>query len=160
MGCMLPLRIYPFARNLLFHFLDLDLLSLLAYNYTLPTGMRFVAILYYCGEPAASPGGRSALVAAVAPGCARVRLCAGPSGLAAMALGRAGGRSGMRAGWCLPPEKAVFLVQDWESNAFGLLLILADNYNLTTNNFTTETQSAQRTHRDFLAEQSAASCRL
>ena len=76
MGCMLPLRIYPFARNLLFHFLDLALLSLLAYNYTLPTGMRFVAILYYCGEPAASPGGRSALVAAVAPGCARVRLWA------------------------------------------------------------------------------------
>jgi hypothetical protein len=32
----------------------------------------------------------------------------------------------------------------WESNAFGLLLIIAYNYNLTTNNFTTETQSAQR----------------
>ena len=37
----------------------------------------------------------------------------------------------------------------WESNVFGLLLILADNYNLTTNNPTTEAQSAQRTHRDF-----------
>ncbi len=47
-------------------------------------------------------------------------------------------------------------MQDWESNAFGLLLILADNYNLTTNNFTTETRSAQRTHRDFLAERSVA----
>ncbi|GEM_PF-2307883 len=38
------------------------------------------------------------------------------------------------ARWCLPLEKAVFLVQDWESNAFGSLLILGDNYNLTTNN--------------------------
>jgi hypothetical protein len=35
-------------------------------------------------------------------------------------------------------------VQDLEINAFGLLLILDDNYNLTTNNFTTETQRAQR----------------
>jgi hypothetical protein len=61
-------------------------------------------------------------------------------------VSRVRGRSGQRARWCLPPEKAVFLVKDWESNAFGLLLILADNYNLTTNNFTTETQSAQRTH--------------
>ena len=32
----------------------------------------------------------------------------------------------------------------WESNASGLLLILADNYNLTTNDPTTESQSAQR----------------
>jgi len=52
--------------------------------------------------------------------------------------------------------KNSFLVQDWESNAFGLLLILADNYNLTTNKFTTETRSAQRTHRDSLAERSVA----
>ena len=37
-----------------------------------------------------------------------------------------------------------------ESNLFGLLLILADNYKLTTNDPTTEAQSAQRTHRDFL----------
>ena len=36
-----------------------------------------------------------------------------------------------------------------EANAFGLLLILDDNYNLMINNFTTEAQSAQRTHRDF-----------
>jgi len=89
--------------------------------------------------------------AAVAPGCARVRLWAGPSGLAAMLSGRAEGQSGQRARRCLPPEKAVFLVQDWESNAFGLLLILDDNYNLTTNKFTTKRQSAQRTHRDLLS---------
>jgi hypothetical protein len=69
--------------------------------------------------------------------------------LEALLLGRAGGRSGLRGGWRLPPEKAVFQVKDWERNAFGLLLILSYNYNLTTNNFTTETQSAQRTHRDF-----------
>ena len=35
----------------------------------------------------------------------------------------------------------------WESNVFGLLLILADNYNLTTNDPTTESQSAQRLFR-------------
>ena len=34
-------------------------------------------------------------------------------------------------------ELADFLAQYWESNAFGLPLILAYNYNLTTNNFTT-----------------------
>jgi len=112
--------------------------------------MRFVAILYYYGEPAASPGGRSALVAAVSAGCVRGRrLWAGPSRFAALWSGWAGGRLGLRARWCLPPEKAVLPVQDWKSNAFHLLLILNDNYNLTTNNFTTETQSAQRTHRDF-----------
>jgi hypothetical protein len=44
---------------------------------------------------------------------------------------------------------AVLLVQYWKGNALDLLLILEDNYKLTTNNFTTETQSAQRTHRDF-----------
>jgi len=38
----------------------------------------------------------------------------------------------------------------WESKAFGFLLLLAENYNQTTNDPTTETQSAQRTHRDFL----------
>ncbi|MCX6673890.1 MAG: hypothetical protein NTY37_08950 [Methanothrix sp.] len=37
-----------------------------------------------------------------------------------------------------------------------LLLLLADNYNRTTNDLTTEAQSAQRTHRDFLAERSDA----
>ena len=35
-------------------------------------------------------------------------------------------------------------------NSGRLLIILADNYNQTTNDPTTETQSAQRTHRDFL----------
>jgi hypothetical protein len=38
----------------------------------------------------------------------------------------------------------------WENEAFGFLLLLAENYNQTTNDPTTETQSAQRTHRDFL----------
>ena len=42
-----------------------------------------------------------------------------------------------------------FRALDLESNAVGSLLLLADNYNHTTNDFTTETQSAQRTHRDF-----------
>ena len=93
-------------------------------------------------------------------GCARgCRLWAGPSGLAALSSGRAEGRSGLRARRCLPPE-TVFLMQDWGSNALDLLLILEDNYKLTTNKFTTETQSAQRTHRDFSAERSVASCKL
>ncbi|MCX6680134.1 MAG: hypothetical protein NTX42_07210 [Methanothrix sp.] len=39
-----------------------------------------------------------------------------------------------------------FRVQNLGSNAVGSLLLLADNYNHTTNDFTTE---AQRTHRDF-----------
>jgi len=47
-------------------------------------------------------------------------------------------------------------VQDWESNVFCSPLLLADNYNQTTNDPTTETQSARRTHRDFLAERSDA----
>lgn len=52
--------------------------------------------------------------------------------------------------------KVVLPMQDWENNAFGLLLILADNYNLKTKNFTTETRSARRTHRDFLKERFVA----
>ncbi len=58
------------------------------------------------------------------------------------------------------PERAVFLEQDWESNALGLLLISSDYYTLTTSNFTKEKQTTQRTHRDFLAERSFASCSL
>jgi hypothetical protein len=39
--------------------------------------------------------------------------------------------------------------RDWGSNVIGSLLLLTDNYNHTTNDPTTETQSARRTHRDF-----------
>jgi len=45
----------------------------------------------------------------------------------------------------------------WEAKPSGLLLILADNYNLTTNDPTTESQSAQRTHRDFFGKSSGQS---
>jgi hypothetical protein len=83
---------------------------------------------------------------------------AGPSGLAALSSGWA---------W-LPSKRSYSGVQEasraWESglesNAFGSLLLLADNYNHTTNDPTTEAQSAQRTHRDFLAERSDAVLRL
>jgi hypothetical protein len=44
-----------------------------------------------------------------------------------------------------------------ESNIFCLILILADNYSITPNDPTTEAQSAQRTHRDCLAEYSGPS---
>ena len=54
----------------------------------------------------------------------------------------------------LPPDWAFFRARDWRSNAFGSPLLLADNYNHTTNDPTIEAQSAQRTHRDFFAERS------
>ena len=38
-------------------------------------------------------------------------------------------------------------------NSGRLLIILADNYNQTTNDPTTETQSARRTHRDFFSRE-------
>ena len=79
-------------------------------------------------------------------------------GLAGLQRCRPGGQEAGRAWWCLPPGNTVFLVKDWKSNAFHLLLILADNYNLTTNNFTTETQSAQRTHRGRTETFSRAIC--
>ena len=41
--------------------------------------------------------------------------------------------------------------RDWGNNG-RLLIILADNYNHTTNDPTTEAQSARRTHRDFSRE--------
>ena len=50
----------------------------------------------------------------------------------------------------------VFRGADWRSMPSVSPLLLADNYNHTTNDPTTETQSAQRTHRDFLAERSDA----
>gem|GEM_PF-2534019 len=71
----------------------------------------------------------------------------------------AGGRMGLGS-FGQYPERAVFLEQDWESNALGLLLISSDYYTLTTSNFTKEKQTTQRTHRDFLAERSFASCSL
>jgi hypothetical protein len=74
-------------------------------------------------------------------------------------VSRVRGRSGLRP-FVAVSGKGLFLAQNWEGKAFGLLLILSDNYNLTTNKFTTETQSARRTHRDFLAERYVASCSL
>jgi hypothetical protein len=67
-----------------------------------------------------------------------------------LALGRAGGRSGRRARWRTPPVRTVLLARDFQNND-RLLIILADNYNHTTNDPTTEAQSARRTHRDFFS---------
>ena len=61
-----------------------------------------------------------------------------------------GGRSGLRARWNgnrnVRILRAVALRNDR-----GFLLLLADNYNHKTNDPTAETQSAQRTHRDFFS---------
>ncbi len=66
-----------------------------------------------------------------------------------------GGRSGLRARRaCL--WQGQFSGRRIFGNSGRLLIILADNYNQTTNDPTTETQSARRTHRDFLAERSDA----
>jgi len=77
---------------------------------------------------------------------------AGPA--ARQAFGGTGGRSGLRArrGWSQANETG---------NDGGSLLLLEENYNQTTNDLTTEAQSAQRTHRDFLAEVSlpSSACR-
>jgi len=75
-----------------------------------------------------------------------------------MSSRQVGGRSGLRARWCLPLERQSSCRRI--GKAMHSLLISAYNYNLITNNFTTETQSAQRTHRDFLAERSVAGCKL
>jgi len=73
-----------------------------------------------------------------------------------MSLVRAGARSGLRA-MCAGLRQGQFSgARDWDSNAFGLLLLLADNYNHATDDTTTEAQSTRRTHRDFLAERSDA----
>ena len=67
---------------------------------------------------------RRAAHRALGCGCARVRrLWSGPSG-ACCAVVRAGRRPVGPEGQVVPASgKAVLLVQDWESNAFGLLLI-------------------------------------
>ncbi len=57
---------------------------------------------------------------------------------------------------CILLARAVSRGLNLESNAFGSLLLLADNYNPTTDDRTIEAQSAQRTHRDILAERSYA----
>ena len=67
-------------------------------------------ILDGCGQQrraARRPFGGAAALVAVACGPGR-------PGLVALSSERAGGRSGLRARWCLPPEIAVLLVQDWE----------------------------------------------
>ena len=56
----------------------------------------------------------------------------------------------------MPAAMGVFRALNRESNVFGSLLLLADNYNHSTDDPTTEAQSAQRTHRDFLSERSDA----
>ncbi|MHB8117371.1 MAG: hypothetical protein ACYDHX_01370 [Methanothrix sp.] len=72
---------------------------------------------------------------------------AGPQGTRMRALGR--GRL------CLRGQPPVGLAGCFsgrgilESNVH-LLLLLAENYNRTTKDLTTEAQSAQRTHRDYL----------
>ena len=42
--------------------------------------------------------------------------------------------------------------RDFFRNSGRLLIILADNYNQTTNDLTTEAQSTQSTHRDFFGK--------
>jgi hypothetical protein len=94
------------------------------------------------------------------PGCVRGRLSwAGPSRVA-LSSGRAGGQSGLGSRCACLQTGRFSGARDWGSNAFGSSLLLADNYNHTTNGPTTEAQSAQRTHRDFLAERSDAVLRL
>jgi hypothetical protein len=62
-----------------------------------------------------------------------------------------GGRSDLRVRWRWRWDKVDFPGAGfWESKGSGFLLLLAENYSQTTNDLTTETQSAQRTHRDFL----------
>jgi hypothetical protein len=60
----------------------------------------------------------------------------------------AGSRSGLRARESRAGVDSFSGGLDFGNGGISLLL-LADNYNHTTNDFTTETQSAQRTHRDF-----------
>ena len=90
----------------------------------------------------------------------RSSLAACPVRVRAIALKGRGRPFGPRLICGSPRKWPLFLVQYWEGNAFGLLLILDDNYNLTTNNFTTEARSAQRTHRDFSAERSVSMLQL
>ncbi len=71
-----------------------------------------------------------------------------------------GGQSGLGVRCAFFWQGQSSWAQNLESNAFGSLLLLADNYNHTTNDPTTEAQSAQRTHRDYLAERSDAVLRL
>jgi hypothetical protein len=52
---------------------------------------------------------------------------------------------------CWPPDGAFFRALDF-GNDNDSPLLLADNYNHTINDPTTEAQSAQRTHRDFFGE--------
>jgi hypothetical protein len=53
---------------------------------------------------------------------------------------------GLRARWSRPLSRAVFRGLDFGKAIVSavLLIILADNYNLKTNDQTTESQSAQR----------------
>ena len=95
---------------------------------------------------------RAALLVAAAHGPGR-------SGLLARSFGRA---EASRAWVQVMPDfgrsssPGAVLGKHW----IRLLLILDNNYDLTTNNFTTETQSSQRTHTDFLAKRSVAGCKL
>lgn len=71
-----------------------------------------------------------------------------PSGYACKRalVGRGRSSLGIRRSWT--HRIGSFRVQDLESNSIGSLLLLADDYNHTTNDFTTEAQSARRTHKD------------
>jgi hypothetical protein len=81
------------------------------------------------------------------------RLWAGPSGIAATAEGRAGGRSGLRARCAGHRTGRFFWCWILGNNVFDSLLRLADNYNHATDDPTTEAQSARRTHRDFFSRE-------
>lgn len=82
---------------------------------------------------------------------ARLALSSGRAGLPdKRSCWGAGGRSGLRA-WCACLRTGRFSgARDWGSNAFGSSLLLADNYNHTTNDPTTEhTEDTQRLLQRF-----------
>jgi hypothetical protein len=61
---------------------------------------------------------------------------------------------------CLPPVRGIFLARDFGKRCRQFAIILADNYNQTTNGPTTEAHSAQRTHRDIFGKEIRCSLHL
>ena len=96
------------------------------------------------------------VAAAIGPGRSGLRRCC-QGELACLTSASIRGRearSGLRVRWRWRSDRAAFPgAEFWESKAFSFLLLLAENYNQTTNDPTTETQSAQRTHRDFIKKE-------
>jgi hypothetical protein len=71
-----------------------------------------------------------------------------PGGPDCQANARARGPGAWTGRMCQLPVRGAFRALDFGSRGI-LPLLLADNYNHTTNNPTTKTQSAQRTHKEI-----------